>query len=186
MCEDRDHEPSQRKAASTPHQDYYRRRRTYRPFTRPVRVQRLPARPRLRPHVRRRSPPVSPSPCHSEPEPTKSTARPMDLSLATTCSLLGLRFPPPSGPSSWLDRGTASPPPSRSASFVPRQSPAKSSSTSRATARRSARSSCAGTSSCRVTSKIPTRRRARSTADTSTLAIWPCGTRTGRFKFRTG
>lgn len=58
MFKDWYHEPSQRNAASTSHQDYCRGLRTYRSFTRPVRVQRFPACPRLRPDVRRRSPPV--------------------------------------------------------------------------------------------------------------------------------
>ena len=56
VFEDWDHEPSQRKAASSPHQDHCRRLRTYRPFTRPVRVQRFPACPRLRPDVRHQRP----------------------------------------------------------------------------------------------------------------------------------
>ena len=52
VFEDWDHEPSQRKEASTPHQDRCRRLRAYRSFTLPVRVQRFPASPRLRPDVR--------------------------------------------------------------------------------------------------------------------------------------
>ena len=123
----------------------------------------------------------SPYSCHSE----RGTARLMDPSLATTRNLLGLRFPPPSGPNLLLGRDTPSPPLSPSASSVP-QSPAKRSSTSPATAKRSARSSCAETSSCRATSKTPMRRLAHSTVDTSTLETWPCGTRTGRCRCRTG
>ena len=116
----------------------------------------------------------------------QNTVRLMDPSPATTHNLPGLRYLCPSGPSCVLGRATPSPRLSHSASSIPSNHPATNSQIFPVTAKRSARSSCAETSSCKVTSKTPPRPPARSTADTSTRVISPCGTRMGPCRFRTG
>jgi len=121
MDKDRDNKPSQRKAAPTPSQDDNRRCSADRSIALPVRIQRFPACPRLRPDVRR-------CPVLTISEwAQKTAARRMGPSPAIILNLLGPHCPPPSGPNFLLGRVMPLRPRFHSVSFAPQNLPAKSS-----------------------------------------------------------